>query len=82
MLNFDTCLCCMMMFRSYGSINSQEYKSFEIYAVPINIHISMTEYHHLINGQAYHFSNTAVNGEKRVIKINLVTCLFSLFWST
>ena len=37
-----------------GQLNSQEYKSFEIYAVPINIHISMTEYHHLINGQAYH----------------------------
>ena len=37
-----------------GSINSQEYKSFEIYAVTIKI--SMTEYHHWINGQAYHFS--------------------------
>ena len=34
----------------YGSINSQEYKSSEIYVVTIKI--SMTEYHHWINGQA------------------------------
>ena len=33
-----------------GPINSQEYKSFEIYAVSIKI--SMTEYHHWINGVA------------------------------
>ena len=33
------------------SINSQEYKSFEIDAVIIKI--SMTEYHHLINRQTY-----------------------------
>ena len=33
-------------------MTSQEYKSFEIYAVTINI--SMTEYHHWINGRAYH----------------------------
>ena len=32
---------------SEGSINSQEYKTFEIYAVTIKIHVSMTEYHHL-----------------------------------
>ena len=36
----------------YRPINSQEYKSFEIYAVTIKI--SMTEYHHWISGQAYH----------------------------
>ena len=30
-----------------GLINSQEYKSFEIYAVTIKI--SMTEHHHLID---------------------------------
>ena len=33
-------------------VNIQEYKSFEIYAVTIKI--SMTEYRHWINGQAYH----------------------------
>ena len=37
---------------SDGPINSQEYKSFEIYEVTIKI--SMTEYHHWINSQAYH----------------------------
>ena len=41
-----------------GSINSQEYKSFEIYAVTINI--SMTEYNHWISSLAdrlfYHYS--------------------------
>ena len=31
--------------------NSQEYKSFEMDAVPIKI--SMTEYHHLINRHIY-----------------------------
>ena len=30
----------------------QEYNSFEMCAVTINI--SMTKYHHYINGQAYH----------------------------
>ena len=34
---------------SDGSINNQEYKSFNIYAVTIKI--SMTEYLHLINRQ-------------------------------
>ena len=43
-------------------INSQECKSFEIYEVTIKI--SITEYHHWINGKA--FSNTAVYGEKLV----------------
>ena len=37
---------------SDGPINSQEYTSIEICAVAIKI--SMTEYHHWINGQAYH----------------------------
>ena len=32
---------------------ARKYKSFEIYAVTI-IKISVTEYHHWINGQAYH----------------------------
>ena len=36
---------------SKRSINSQEYKSFEIYAVTIKI--SVTEYHHLINRLAH-----------------------------
>ena len=36
---------------SEGSVNSQEYKSFEKDAVTIKI--SMTEYHHLINRQTY-----------------------------
>ena len=38
-LNLDVCVGC-----STGPINSQESKSFEIYAVYIKI--SMTEYHH------------------------------------
>ena len=33
-------------------LNSQEYKSFEMYAVTMKI--SMSEYHHWINGEAYH----------------------------
>ena len=33
------------------TINSQEYKSFEIDAITIKI--SMTEYHHVINRQTY-----------------------------
>ena len=48
-LNFDVCL---IWWCSDGPINSQKYKSFEIYAVTIKI--SMTEYHHWINGQTYH----------------------------
>ena len=35
-----------------GPITSQEYKTFEIHVVTIQI--SMTEYHHWINGQAHH----------------------------
>ena len=41
LLNFDVCV---VWWCSDGPINSQEYNSFEIYAVTINI--SMTEYHH------------------------------------
>ena len=48
-LNFDVCV---VWWRSDGPINSQEYNSFDIYAVTTNI--SMIEYHHWINGQAYH----------------------------
>ena len=44
------CLCCLWC--SDGPINSQEYKSFEIYAVSIKI--SMTEYHHWINDLVDH----------------------------
>ena len=40
------------MMCSDGLMNSQEYNSFEIYAVTIKIF--MTEYPHWINGQAYH----------------------------
>ena len=52
LLNID--VCAVYKWCSDGSINSQEYKSFEICAVTLKI--SMTEYHHLqwINGQAYH----------------------------
>ena len=49
LLNFDVCV---VWWCSDGAINSQEYKSFEIYAVTIKI--SMTEYHHWINGQPHH----------------------------
>ena len=48
-LNSDVCVA---WWCSYGPINSQEYKSVEIYAVTIKI--SMTEYPHWINGQTYH----------------------------
>ena len=41
----------MMMWQT-GPLNSQEYNSFEIYAVSIKI--SMTEYHHRINDLADH----------------------------
>ena len=62
LLNFDVCVVWRC---SDGQINNQEYKSFEIYAVTIKIY--MTEYHHWINGQAYHlFLNTEVCGEKWV----------------
>ena len=50
LLNFDVCV--VWWWCSDGPINSQEYKSFEIYAVTIKIF--MTEYHHWINSQAYH----------------------------
>ena len=48
------------------SINSQSYKSFEIYAVTIKI--SMNEYHHWINRQdlCQVYSNTGVYGGKWV----------------
>ena len=49
LLNFDVCV---VWWCSDGPINSQEYKSFEIYAVSIKI--SMTEYHHWINGLSDH----------------------------
>ena len=49
LLNFDVCV---VRWCSDGPINSQECKSFEIYAVTIKI--SMTEYHHRINSQANH----------------------------
>ena len=48
-----------------SGLNSQESKSFEIDAVTINK--SMTEYHHLINGQPYLFILTQQSmGEKFV----------------
>ena len=49
LLNCDVCVvwCC-----SDGPLNSQQHKSFEIYAVSVKI--SMTEYHHWINGLADH----------------------------
>ena len=49
-----------MMFRLDGPINSQAYKSFEIFAVTINI--SMTEY----TVRLIIYVNTTVYGEKRV----------------
>ena len=54
LLNYDVCVAQYMYvwWCSDGPINSQEYKSFVIYAITIKI--SMTEYHHWINGQVYH----------------------------
>ena len=49
LLNFDVGV---VWWCSDGPINSQEYNSFEIYAVTIKI--SMTESHHWINIHAYH----------------------------
>ena len=49
LLNFDVCV---VWWCSDGPLNSQEYKSFEIYAVSIKI--SMTEYHHWINNLVDH----------------------------
>ena len=60
LLNFDVCV---VWWCWDGPINSQEYKSFEIYEVTIKI--SMTEYHHWINRLTV-YSNTAVYGEKWV----------------
>ena len=56
---------------SDGPINSQEYKSFEIYAVSSKI--SMTEYRHYQS-----IRHISLWGEMNMIF--LVTCLFSLFW--
>ena len=56
------------------SINSQEHKSFQIYSVTIKI--SMTEYHHWINRQAYCLFYCLC---AEMSKINPVTCLFSFF---
>ena len=66
--NFDVCV----VWCSDGPINSQEYKSFEIHVVPIKI--SMTEYHHWINGQVHHVGKWDM--------VYPVTYLFSLLWST
>ena len=49
MMNFDVCV---VWWCSDGPLNSQEYKSFKIYAVCIKI--SMTEYHHWINDLVDH----------------------------
>ena len=49
LLNFDVCV---VWWCSDGPLNSQEYKSFEIYVVSIKI--SMTEYHHWINDLVDH----------------------------
>ena len=75
LLNFDGCV---VWWCSDGPINSQECKSFEIYAVTIKIF--MTEYHHWINGQAHLFQHSSLRGEMK--KTYPVTCLFSLLWST
>ena len=51
-------------------------KVLKIYVVIIKI--SMTGYHHWINGQTYHlFYHSSLWGE--MSKINPVTCLFHLF---
>ena len=74
LLIFDVCV---VWWCSDGPINSQEYKSFEIYAVSIKI--SMTEYHHWINGLADHlYSNTAVDLWGEMSTVFLVT-IFPLF---
>ena len=46
------CLCCMMMFR--WTNKQPGIQKFWIHAVTIKIPTCMTEYHHWINGQAYH----------------------------
>ena len=56
LLNFDVCV---VWWFSDGSINSQEYKRFEIHVVTIKI--SMTDYHHSINCFLV-YANTAVYG--------------------
>ena len=47
-MRFDVCV---VLWSSNESINSQAYKSFEIYTVTIKI--SMTECHHFINCSSY-----------------------------
>ena len=61
LLNFDVCA---VWWCSDGPINSQEYTRFEIHAVSIKI--SMTEYHHWINGLLTIYAYTTVYGEKWV----------------
>ena len=53
MLKFDVEGVCVLQCCSDRSINSQEYRSFGIYAVTIKT--SMTEYHHLINDKCSWF---------------------------
>ena len=75
LLNFEGCV---VWWCSDGPINSQEYESFEIYAVTIKIFL--TEFHHWINGQAHLCQHSSLRGETK--KTNPVTCLFLLFSST
>ena len=48
LLKFDVCV----VWSSDGPLNSQEYKSFELYA--LSVKISMTECHHWINDMVHH----------------------------
>ena len=76
LLNFDVRV---VWWCSVEPLNSQEYKSFEIYAVSIKI--SMTEYHHWINDLVdYLFLHSSLWGEMSMAF--LVTYIFLLFWST
>ena len=73
LLNFDVCV---VWWSSTGPINSQEYKSFEMYAVFIKI--SMTEYYHWIEGLEDHlFQHSSLWGEMSMVF--LVTFIFLLF---
>ena len=73
------CLCCMML--RYGSINSQEYKSFEIDAVTINIYIydwisplnKPSQLWFILTQQSIWSG-----GGGGMSMVNPVTCLFSL----
>ena len=122
LLNFHVCV---EWWYSDGPLNNQEYKSFDIYAV--SIEISMTEYHHWVN-DLRGISSSVLSGfftDKfykllkslhligweqicqwktltkclmkcppgwpfiltqqsmgRMSMVFLVTCIFSLFWST